>query len=153
MQHRFTMIATIVVMVLLSISDTFGQVDSFMIKVMITLRSLSDKGSIKTLVQTLRSEVNFEGAVPLLDAKSGLKHCAILFPTVVSYALKFQHGLTSGVVSAGDAYLGTQGDVWDAQMDMSCAAIGAVICMTTTALMRKMLRKGPELLVGGKANP
>ena len=51
---------------------------------------------------------------------------------------------------AGDAYLGTQGDVWDSQMDMSCAAMGAVICMTTTALMRKVVHKGPDLLAGTK---
>ena len=49
---------------------------------------------------------------------------------------------------AGDAYLGTQGDVWDAQMDMSCAAVGAVICMTVTAIMRRIVHKGPELLAG-----
>ena len=49
---------------------------------------------------------------------------------------------------AGDAYLGTQGDVWDAQMDMSCAAVGAVLCMTTTALVRRVVHKGPELLAG-----
>ncbi len=51
---------------------------------------------------------------------------------------------------AGDAYLGTQGDVWDAQMDMSCAAIGACLCMTLTALLRKAFHKGPELLAGEK---
>ena len=48
----------------------------------------------------------------------------------------------------GDAYLGTQGDVWDAQMDMSCAAVGAVICMATTAVVRQILHKGPDLLAG-----
>jgi len=29
----------------------------------------------------------------------------------------------------GDAYLGTQGDVWDAQKDMLAATVGAVIAM------------------------
>lgn len=29
--------------------------------------------------------------------------------------------------SAGTAYLGTQGDVWDSQKDMACAAAGAII--------------------------
>ena len=32
--------------------------------------------------------------------------------------------------AAGNAYLGTQGDEWDAQKDMACAIIGAVIAMT-----------------------
>ena len=46
----------------------------------------------------------------------------------------------------GAAYLGTQGDVWDTQKDMGCAAIGAVVCMTLTAVMRKLVRKRPEFL-------
>ncbi len=33
----------------------------------------------------------------------------------------------------GQAYLGTQGDVWDAHKDMALAGIGAVIAMTVTA--------------------
>ena len=33
----------------------------------------------------------------------------------------------------GDAYLGTQGDVWDAQKDMTAAATGAVLAMAVTA--------------------
>lgn len=49
---------------------------------------------------------------------------------------------------AGDAYLGTQGDVWDAQMDMSSAAVGAVVCMTMTAVLRRFFHKRPELLAG-----
>ncbi|MEX1274910.1 MAG: DUF2238 domain-containing protein [Bacteroidota bacterium] len=39
---------------------------------------------------------------------------------------------------AGDAYLGTQGDVWDAQKDMALAAFGAVICMVATAAIRTL---------------
>lgn len=35
----------------------------------------------------------------------------------------------------GAAYLGTQGDIWDAQKDMALAALGAVIAMTVTALV------------------
>ena len=38
----------------------------------------------------------------------------------------------------GNAYLGTQGDVWDAQKDMLAAMIGATICMTLTAGLRKI---------------
>ena len=36
--------------------------------------------------------------------------------------------------SAGDAYLGTQGDIWDAQKDMALAGCGALLCMLITAL-------------------
>lgn len=42
---------------------------------------------------------------------------------------------------AGDAYLGTQGDIWDAQKDMGLAAVGAVICMAATAVIRTMRKK------------
>ncbi len=40
----------------------------------------------------------------------------------------------------GAAYLGTQGDIWDAQKDILAATIGAIICMTVTALVRKKLK-------------
>jgi putative membrane protein len=35
----------------------------------------------------------------------------------------------------GSAYLGTQGDVWDAQKDMAVATLGALIAMVITALI------------------
>ncbi len=38
--------------------------------------------------------------------------------------------------SAGLAFLGAQGDVWDAQKDMLLAGIGAVIAMTVTMFVR-----------------
>lgn len=37
----------------------------------------------------------------------------------------------------GAAYLGTQGDIWDAQKDMALAALGAVIAMAITALVNR----------------
>ncbi len=40
----------------------------------------------------------------------------------------------------GVAYLGTQGDIWDAQKDMLAATVGAIICMTITALVRKKFK-------------
>lgn len=46
----------------------------------------------------------------------------------------------------GAAYLGTQGDVWDAQKDMGCAAIGAVLSMVVTATVRRLVHKRPQLL-------
>lgn len=40
----------------------------------------------------------------------------------------------------GVAYLGTQGDVWDAQRDMALASVGALIAMLLTALVNACLR-------------
>jgi len=51
----------------------------------------------------------------------------------------------------GDAWLGTQGDVWDPQKDMGLAALGALICMCVTALVRKTRAPRPILLAGEKA--
>lgn len=48
----------------------------------------------------------------------------------------------------GDAWLGTQGDVWDAQKDMGLAALGAVICMVVTAALRTLRARRPILLAG-----
>lgn len=38
----------------------------------------------------------------------------------------------------GDAYLGTQGDVWDAQKDIFLAFIGAIIATTIVSLIKKI---------------
>lgn len=40
----------------------------------------------------------------------------------------------------GAAYLGTQGDIWDAQKDILAATVGAIICMIITALVRKKFK-------------
>src|SRR5688572_26150857 len=48
----------------------------------------------------------------------------------------------------GDAWLGTQGDVWDAQKDMGLAALGALLCMCVTALIRRARTPRPVLLAG-----
>lgn len=40
----------------------------------------------------------------------------------------------------GAAYLGTQGDVWDAQRDMALASAGALIAMIVTALINAYLQ-------------
>jgi putative membrane protein len=39
----------------------------------------------------------------------------------------------------GQAYLGTQGDVWDAQKDMALATLGAVIALAATAAIHRSL--------------
>ena len=51
----------------------------------------------------------------------------------------------------GDAWLGTQGDVWDPQKDMGLAALGALLCMCITALIRKLRAPRPVLLAGERA--
>lgn len=40
----------------------------------------------------------------------------------------------------GMAYLGTQGDVWDAHKDMALAALGALVAMTVTASINWRLK-------------
>jgi putative membrane protein len=50
--------------------------------------------------------------------------------------------------SAGDAYLGTQGDIWDAQKDMALAGCGALLCMLITALGHRWRGRQPVLLAG-----
>ncbi len=37
----------------------------------------------------------------------------------------------------GDAYLGTQGDIWDAQKDIFMAFLGAILATTTVSLIKK----------------
>jgi putative membrane protein len=41
----------------------------------------------------------------------------------------------------GIAFLGTQGDVWDAQKDMALASLGALIAMTLTAALNASLQR------------
>ena len=41
----------------------------------------------------------------------------------------------------GAAYLGTQGDIWDAHKDMALAALGALIAMTLTALINRHMQR------------
>ena len=39
----------------------------------------------------------------------------------------------------GDAYLGTQGDIWDAQKDIFLAFSGAIITTTIVSLIKKIM--------------
>jgi putative membrane protein len=41
----------------------------------------------------------------------------------------------------GAAYLGTQGDIWDAHKDMALASLGALIAMTVTALVNRHMQR------------
>jgi putative membrane protein len=40
----------------------------------------------------------------------------------------------------GDAWLGTQGDIWDAQNDMTCALAGAILSMLIVAIVKRNFR-------------
>jgi putative membrane protein len=41
----------------------------------------------------------------------------------------------------GQAYLGTQGDVWDTQQDMALATLGAVVSLSIAALVSRAMRR------------
>lgn len=41
----------------------------------------------------------------------------------------------------GMAYLGTQGDIWDAHKDMGLASLGALIAMTITIFINMRIQK------------
>lgn len=41
----------------------------------------------------------------------------------------------------GDAYLGSQGDVWDAQKDMAAAVLGSLLCLLLVAAARLLRRR------------
>jgi putative membrane protein len=50
----------------------------------------------------------------------------------------------AAVVLGGDlgaAYLGTQGDVWDAHKDMALASLGALIAMTVTYIINRNMQR------------
>jgi len=51
----------------------------------------------------------------------------------------------------GQAFLGTQGDEWDAQKDMTLALVGAGIALAATALYRARTGREPWLLLRGSA--
>lgn len=41
----------------------------------------------------------------------------------------------------GPAYLGSQGDVWDAQKDMGIAFVGAILIMVLASLLKRIVKK------------
>ena len=76
------------------------------------------------------------------------------FPTWVSWVLPIEITLSMsglyelvewGVADVffpeqGDAYLGTQGDIWDAQKDMFLATIGAILATTIVSTIKKTFK-------------
>ena len=47
----------------------------------------------------------------------------------------------------GNAYLGTQGDIWDAQRDMLAATAGSVLAMIITMAYAKRLQRAGSLRI------
>lgn len=68
-------------------------------------------------------------------------------PLDVTVAFSALFEILEGIVvwfapeNLGATYLGTQGDDWDAQKDMACAAVGACLCMLVTMYFHRLLRK------------
>jgi putative membrane protein len=76
------------------------------------------------------------------------------FPTWVGWALPIEITLSIsgfyeliewGVADVffpaqGDAYLGTQGDIWDAQKDIFLATLGAILATTIVSVLKKVLK-------------
>lgn len=74
------------------------------------------------------------------------------FPSWVAWALPIEITLSvSGLYeliewavadvffkAQGDAYLGTQGDIWDAQKDMFLATLGAILATTIVSVIKKV---------------
>lgn len=52
----------------------------------------------------------------------------------------------------GTAFLGTQGDEWDAQKDMSLAVGGSALCLAATAVWRRRTRSEPWQLLSPHAS-
>ena len=73
----------------------------------------------------------------------------LYFPLDVMAALSMVYELLEygivllyGAGGVGASYLGSQGDIWDAQKDMFLATLGAFIAMTTVAIVNIKLNPG-----------
>lgn len=88
----------------------------------------------------------FQGLVPALIAREVLLRRSLVASSAVASAMGFACALAFSafyelvewwaalVLGAGaDAFLGTQGDPWDTQSDMACAALGALVATTLLA--------------------
>jgi putative membrane protein len=99
-----------------------------------------------------------QGFVPAIIArevllrKSPLKQGKLLTLIVISICLAIsamyelvEFGVSMATGSAGDAFLGTQGDVWDTQRDMLMCLIGAVTAIVTlSGLHDRSLQRLPD---------
>lgn len=78
----------------------------------------------------------------------------VKYPTMVAWVLPIEITLSvSGFYeliewavadiffpAQGDAYLGTQGDIWDAQKDIFLAFLGAILATTTVSVIKKIFK-------------
>jgi putative membrane protein len=95
-----------------------------------------------------------QGVIPALVARELLRRKTPLGPgrwlatlcVCVALAVSAVYELVEWGVSelsgsAGDAFLGTQGDIWDTQKDMLMAGLGALLCMLAlSGLHERQLR-------------
>lgn len=85
----------------------------------------------------------------ILVRKSELKRGKLLSFVIISICLAIsatyeliEWGVAEATGSAADAFLGTQGDVWDTQWDMFMALLGAIISLVSMSnLHDKFLKK------------
>ena len=78
----------------------------------------------------------------------------VKYPTMVAWALPIEITLSVSAFyeliewavadiffpAQGDAYLGTQGDIWDAQKDIFLAFLGAILATTIVSLIKRIFR-------------
>jgi putative membrane protein len=80
-----------------------------------------------------------------------------LLPLLAALAMSCAYELVEAWIAwivspeLGTAYLGTQGDEWDAQRDMTCAFAGAVVALVATALFRSVTGREPWRLLAPHA--
>lgn len=96
-------------------------------------------------------------AYPIREVFLRLVHAkgfwAYYFPLDVTLAFSAVYEIIEMLVAmivspgAGDAYLGTQGDAFDAIKDMALAGLGAAVCMASVALARRLMGKGAYVRV------
>jgi putative membrane protein len=79
-------------------------------------------------------------AVGARGAWSYVVPCAGALAISASYELTESWAARLAAPELGTAYLGTQGDVWDAQKDMSAALAGVSLGLTGTALAGRVAR-------------
>lgn len=96
-----------------------------------------------------------QGVTPAIIARelllrtSPLKPGKWLFFIVVSIALAisamyelFEAGMAIGTGTAADAFVGMQGDIWDAQKDMTMAFCGSIVAQVLFSRMHDRMLKG-----------
>ena len=88
----------------------------------------------------------------ILLRKSPLKSGKLLSFLVISICLTIsvsyeliEWGVATATGSAADAFLGTQGDVWDTQWDMLLALCGAVVALLTLQKLHDIFLKKANL--------